>query len=1024
MVPLIYSAKTPRLVLGRVLARFRPHLRAVGRASGWLFWVGLSAVSALAQLQPETGYYERLRTTDDGLPHNSVRGIIQDRRGFLWLATVGGLARFDGREIQEVKIPEAFRKTGYNIRAIGLEDEDTIVLATTSGELVRLRNGEFSQHPISAYVKTQYAPAFAVEPSGVLWVASAGGRLIRWEKGKLEEFGKENGVEGITSHVSVARERDGTTWVSGEDFLGFYRNGKLTPARNPPPGPKLLASSQTGQVWVCTSQGLARLENGRLVTVLTDAPWSSSPGQLRHIFEDRQGSLWIASSRAGLYRYSAGQLVHLQTSFSAASDIMEDVEGNLWIATDGNGVAQLRAKTHQLFNTRSGLAQDVCSALTEDASGAIWVANRAGGSVKITNFKVEIAPPTTALSHTFSNLVCADQNGYLWFGGGAAGLWRARLSDPEAVEKMPSPTGNFNLLYCSAKGDVWFAKNTVLGYYRDNVDHLFSLESISQVGRFQSIAEDRAHHVWFGTSEGYLVKYDGTRLDVFDDRGHLPRQSIHSLFVDDHDIIWMATADGLAVKEGDEVKRIGEAQGLADSLIIHIIEDDRGYIWFGSRRGLFYVAKEELLAVLHGQADRVLSHVYGKDQGLIGFSPVTNYYPTSHKARDGTLWFATANGALAVDAMAQKTDQRAPPVYIDQVLIDNHPVPESMQLRVSPGEHTIEFRFAAPSFTAPESIELRHQLQGVDHEWIQTSKARTATYSHLRPGNYVLHVVARNSYGVWNKEGAALGITVLPAWWQTLWADIGALVLFAAVVAAAARHWAQRKFKRKLERLEREHALEKERTRIARDLHDDLGGGLIEIGLLADRLAITAPTEIRTPLRTLASRTRRLGAELASIIWAVNAKNESLDRLALFVRLYSRRLFLNSSIECVVTGAETIPPLPLSPDTQHHLLAIAKEAVNNALKHSHATHVSVEMRQIDQTFELCVEDNGTGFAVDAAEAMEGNGLQNMKARAAEIGGSLKIDSGPERGTIVVLTYHCGVAPQPLKVEATPPVLDK
>jgi signal transduction histidine kinase len=315
-----------------------------------------------------------------------------------------------------------------------------------------------------------------------------------------------------------------------------------------------------------------------------------------------------------------------------------------------------------------------------------------------------------------------------------------------------------------------------------------------------------------------------------------------------------------------------------------------------------------------------------------------------------------------------------------------------------------------PSFSAPETIGVRHQLEGVDREWIETSSARTATYSHLRPGSYAMRVIARNGYGIWNKDGAALRFTIAPAWWQTVWAGAGALLLFSAAVASGARSWAQRKMSRKLERLEREHALEKERTRIARDLHDDLGGGLIELGLIADRLAVTASPEASAPLHVLAARTRRLGAELASIIWAVNAKNESLDRLAHFIKLYSRRLFRNSPMECVVTGAESIAGLPLSPDTHHHLLAIAKEAVNNVLKHSRATHVSIDLRQIGDLFELSVEDDGVGFSVDGAEVKEGNGLQNMRARASEIGGSLKIDSGQDRGTIVVLTYRWGLKP--------------
>lgn len=986
-----------------------PRLRSRWVSSPLLFFFGaLQVLPLVAQNQLEMRYYERLRTTDDGLPHNSVRSILQDQRGFIWLATVGGLARFDGREIEEIKVPESFRKTGYNIRAMGQESDGALLIATTSGDFIRLRGTEFSPHPVSAYIKGAAAPEFTIETGGVIWVLAGTRTLFRWENGRIEQFGKEERIGPTTNHLTVAHDGDGNTWLGADDFLGVYRNGQLNPSKDIPTGSILVAGSKTGEVWRCTSEGLARLQQGRWVVVLSDVPWKSAAAQVRCIFEDSQGALWIASSRMGLYRFSNGQLTHLQTSFSAASFIMEDREGNLWVGTDGNGVAQLREKNHQLYNTHSGLPQDACSALAEDPSGAIWVANRAGGPIKIVDFVPQAPTENSTINKTFSNLVCADREGYLWFGGGSGGLWRARLSALDRVEKMPEPSGNFNLLYCARNGDVWFARNNLLGYYREGISHLLPLEPWVQLGRFQSIAEDRSGNVWFGTSEGSLVKYDGKNLMLFDDHGRLPKQSIHSLYIDEADVFWIATADGLGVKEGDRLQMISQAQGLADNLIIQVLEDDHGYLWLGCRRGLFYVSRADLLAVTRGTSERVLCHIFGKEQGLLGFSPTTNYQPSTHKSRDDTLWFATSNGALAIDAKARKTPQPPPPVYIDKVLIDNRPTPEKTGLKISPGEHTFEFRFAVPSFVAPESIEVRHQLVGVDREWIQTSNARTATYSHLHPGLYKLRAIARNSEGVWNKEGASIEFTLLPAWWQTSWASVGAMVLFAAAVASAARYWAQRKLKQKLDRLEREHALEKERTRIARDLHDDLGGGLIELGLIADRLAMTSPPDVRGPLQTLASRTRRLGAELASIIWAVNTKNESLDRLAVFVRSYCRRLFHNSSIECVVTGAESISPFPLSPDTQHHLLAIAKEAVANVLKHSRATHVSVEMRQIGDLFELSVEDNGRGFASDAAEANEGNGLLNMRSRAAEINGSLKIDSGPDRGTIIVLTYRCGL----------------
>ena len=952
--------------------------------------------------RPAAEYHVRLWGTDERLPHNSVGSVLQDQRGFIWFATGGGLARFDGREIREVEIPAAFRKVGFNVRDIAEEDANTLLIASTSGDVVRLRGTEFSVHPVTPELAGEPAVDLHVEPGGVLWVRTLRNTLFRWENGKAERVREREQSESTSRHM-LARDIEGTTWVTRGDALCYYRNGRLIEAKDIPPSPKLIAPSRAGHIWVCTPDGLFRLEKGRLIQVETEIPWRTSFRHVRHIFEDSHGVLWVASSRRGLYRFANGQFTAPALPFSSASYVTEDAERNIWVATDGNGAAQLRAKTHRVFNTRAGLHEDACSTVAEDTSGAVWLANRAGGVAKIVDLALERTSATSESLRRYANVVCADQDGYLWFGGGNEGLSRAPLSALDRVEKMPVPQANLHVLLTARNGDVWAVGET-LGFYRKGIYHDLPIDpALAQFPTFTA-AEDRNGHLWFGTAGGMLLKYDGERLVRYDDRGQLPPQPIHALYVDEGNILWIATADGLAVKEGEKIRVITEAEGLVDDLVVQLVEDDRGYLWLGSRRGLFYALKADLLAVARGKQSRVLSHTFGKDQGLLGFAPIVNYQPSTCKGSDGTLWFATSGGALAVDALAQVVDAPPAPVYIDGLLINNQHVVINEQIQIPAGTSTVEFRFAVPSFTAPEAVMLRHQLQGVDEQWVQTSSARSALYSHLPPGKYTMSVTACNSHGVWNTQGDMLQITVLPAWWQTAWARLGALLLFTSAVAGSARYWAQRKLKLKIERLEREHALEKERTRIARDLHDDLGGGLIELGLLADRLAANSPSESRGALQVLAARTRRLGAELASIIWAVNAKNDSLDRLALFVRQYSQRLFRNSAIECIVSGAETIAPLPLSPDTQHHLLAIAKEAMNNILTHSHATYVAITMKLENGVFEISLKDNGVGFPVSSAESFDGNGLKNMRARAGEIGSSIRITSEPGQGTTIVVTY--------------------
>jgi signal transduction histidine kinase len=213
---------------------------------------------------------------------------------------------------------------------------------------------------------------------------------------------------------------------------------------------------------------------------------------------------------------------------------------------------------------------------------------------------------------------------------------------------------------------------------------------------------------------------------------------------------------------------------------------------------------------------------------------------------------------------------------------------------------------------------------------------------------------------------------------------------------------AHRRLRKKLKRLEQEHTLEKERVRIARDLHDELGAGLTEVGMMAERIVTTSSDKTGGALTDLAWRTRRLSTELSGIVWALNSRNSTLNRLADFVRQYTQRLFKGLSINCVIKNGDHLPVLPVAPDVQHHLIAATKEALNNVLKHSQATEVSVELHYQNDWFEIVIGDNGQGFVVNEARELDGNGLRNIHSRIAEIGGDVAISSEPGKGTQVML----------------------
>jgi signal transduction histidine kinase/streptogramin lyase len=770
-----------------------------------------------------------------------------------------------------------------------------------------------------------------------------------------------------------------------------------------------IGPGRSGATWLLVDGKFYQLGSGTVGKEQRLPPGSELTG-VRHVHEDTKNGLWVASSRQGLFRYAGEQLTRV-TSYTSVACVVEDREGNVWVTTDGGGVGQLREKSCRLLNTTHGLAQDTVSSLAEDAAGGVWLANRSGGVYRVDG-DGQVRPSGLQGARRFANVVNADTAGAIWFGGGRNGLFKWQPGN-DPPEQLPSPASDLHVLYRAKNGDMWFAADGhAVGYYRDGKFHPLD-SSLPGLHLIRTIAEDGFGNIWLGGRQGELLCWRDGKIELYNERRGFPRAPVHAIHVDSENRVWVGTAEGLVVKRGESFSLLTEANGLRDDIIEEVVGDQFGCLWFASRRGIFYAEIADLLRATDDAADLIDSHYLGANQGLFGLSPTPNYHPGSLRARDGTLWFATAQGALVVDPVRLPRALPPVPVVIDEVLADGTVLDLSKPIRLASGRHRVEFRFAALSYAAPETVALRHQLEGVDLQWVATPADRLATYTNLPPGEYRLRVIARNSSGQWNTDELALPLAVIPAWWETWTFKIVAVMFLIVAVATIARKVAQRRLKQRLRLLEQQQALEKERSRIARDLHDELGASLTEVGLLADRLAESAPNGFAPQLSGLAWRTRRLATDLSGIVWTMNARHASLDQLALFLRRYTERLFRNTGIRCVVEGVERIPAVPLPPDVQHHLLAVTKEALNNILMHARATETRIQLQFLDGVFQVQIRDNGVGYSTDpSGRAFDGNGLRNIRSRIVEIGGTAELTSAPGAGTVVTFQVPFVTSPEP------------
>lgn len=315
------------------------------------------------------------------------------------------------------------------------------------------------------------------------------------------------------------------------------------------------------------------------------------------------------------------------------------------------------------------------------------------------------------------------------------------------------------------------------------------------------------------------------------------------------------------------------------------------------------------------------------------------------------------------------------------------------------------------SFAAPDKVRFRYRLQGLDNAWVEADDKRSAHYGPLRPGAYRFQVIACNNDGIWNETGAAINLKVLPFFWETWWFDILAGLFFIGGVFGAVRFAVTRKLRRKLEQLRQRRALERERERIARDIHDDLGAGLTQI-LLQSSLARREPQEqIQTHLAQISGTARELVGAMDEIVWAINPENDTLEGLVTYVGKYVQEYVTQAGLRCRLDLPAQLPALVLSAEVRHNLFLAIKEVLNNAVKHAQAAEILFLLKMQPSGFSFVIKDDGRGFipgavemqTADGSRISSGHGLRNLVHRLEKIGGACTVRSKPGKGTEVELT---------------------
>ena len=391
--------------------------------------------------------------------------------------------------------------------------------------------------------------------------------------------------------------------------------------------------------------------------------------------------------------------------------------------------------------------------------------------------------------------------------------------------------------------------------------------------------------------------------------------------------------------------------------------------------------------------------------------------PGPCRTKEGKLWFPTIKGLASVNPAALKPNRQAPPVRIEAVLLGGRAQPMSGpelgpggSLVIPPRKEGLEIQYTSLNLSAPERTRFKFWLEGHEKTWTEAGGSRVARYPILPPGSYRFHVTACNEDGEWNPTGTSLALTVLPPFWRTGWFLGTAAALLLGAIAAVVYYISTQKLQRQLATLKQQETLERERSRIARDIHDQLGASLTQVALLGELVESDkdAPNEVEAHARQISQTARDTTRVLDEIVWAVNPSNDTLDGLMTYVCKYAQEYLAVAGVHYRLEVPSQLPNTPIPPEVRHNVFLVCKEAVTNIVRHAKASEVHLRLRFNQDACEFELQDNGRGLiGLDEKAAQTRNGLRNMRARMESIGGQFTLGPAPGGGALVRLTVPLG-----------------
>lgn len=1014
-------------------------------------------ISLLILWAPSRSQSQRLRFAhlgiEEGLSNEIITTIVQDADGFLWFGTEDGLNKYDGYTFTVFKHnpDDSLSISGNMISALCLDPSGNLWIGTDAGldrfdrergDILHVSKKIGGLSSLNSHLTTD----LKFDRSGLLWIASAGRGVYSFDpvSGMVIHVTtmlarpEEPGDEFVSKLLIDHSNRVWLGWTAGvgrisSDRKGLARFNRAQGDASPLSTVRVtsMAEDVHEQIWIGTLDGGLftfdeHVQQLARVHIFDKEP----PERVMALLPDEKGMLWIGTFERGLVIYDpiGHSVVRYENNpndpKSIASDriyrILQDRSGSIWVGTWKGGVSAYHPFTtkfehlaHAWYDSTT-LSDNTVWSICEDRNRTLWVGTDKGGldrydkqEQRFHHYRHNEADPRSISTNTV-RAICEGASGELWIATEYDGLDRYDSAQKRFVHFRHDPADSFSLsqnrinaLCLDRDGDLWVGGNSL-----DRYDHhtarfvhydpiLFGTDLFKSIPRtataIQSMAEDHSGKLWIAMFPLGLFRLD-KRTNTIASYSQ-PSASYH-VYVDQSGTVWVGSfGHGLCRynASADSFDNFTELDGLPSNFVKGILSDDRGNLWLSTSKGLSRFDPGQRTARNYDPGDGVQAYEFRS--------------ASCFKGHDGKLYFGGVNGLNAFHPDSVRDNPFVPPVVITRFRISGKPfVPAGRRLlqteiELSHEQNTLEFEFVGLNFSAPQKNRYSYMLEGLDKEWVSSDTRRYVNYTQLDAGAYVFRVRASNNDGVWNESGASIHFVIHPPFWKTWW-FIGFVLVAASLLIYGVHRY----------RITQLLEIERTRSAIATDLHDDIGTSLTNIALfsdLAQRDIGSGSIEASQRLQKIAMTSRSLLDSMNDIVWSIKPANDALEQTILRMEDYAVEMLEENGIDLHVKIPNHLKTLKLPMTVRKNLFLIFKEAIGNVLKHSGATHVDVVIASNEsgkrlRDLQVSIIDNGKGF--DPSAHKSGNGLSNMRLRALDLNGTVTVVSDAKQGTSVALLF--------------------